>query len=224
MGNPAAAILFHPLFLFVVSAAIFILVIWSGLPFALYGMRRRLSQNGEKLDRIAGILERIHEVLMAQDEREEMRLSEISDDGARTGAPTPAGRLFVDLRKEMLQFAPLLQERALDTGFVVMLFRDKSGAEVPAMVISIQEDAVQVTIQVETLRLAFPGFQPDQFCQYAASFLPEKHGYHTIASPDGQEFHVNIDPGDSSTLDLFIGIIREQMVEPVKGDADEGIA
>lgn len=216
-----AELLSHPFFLILVSSAIFLLVIWAVLPFGLYGMRRRLSQNGEKLDRISDTLNRILEVLMAREEREELRETEFAGGGEIASGQGPADRLFVELRKEMLQFAPLMQERVLDTKFVVMLLRDGEGSEIPGMTLSLDESGVQVSIQLESIGQAFPDFSPGQFSQYAASFLPERHGYHTVASPDGHELQVNIEARDSNPLDLFIGIIREHLYEPLRGGADE---
>jgi len=215
MEHPILQLLSHPVFLVGASSVIFMLVIWAGLPFGLYGMRRRLTNNGEKLDQISDTLSQILEVILAREEREDLSGA---GGGGRASNQGLADHLFVELRKEMLQFAPLMQERVLDIGFVVMLLRDNRKSEIPCMTFSLVESSIQVSILLDSLSQAFPNFSADQFSQYANSFLVERYGYHTVASLDGHELQVNIEAGDSNPLDLFIGIIREQLYEPLRGD------
>ena len=89
----------------------------------------------------------------------------------------------------------------------------------PCMVIALAERGVQVSVPLQLLEEAFSDFAPEQFRDYATSFLPEKYGFFPSASPDGKELQVNIVPRESNPLDLFIGIIREQMYDPIKGGA-----
>jgi hypothetical protein len=126
-------------------------------------------------------------------------------------------QLMVDFRKELLQFSPAMQERALDSENVVVFFRGREGVDVPCLLLSLKEHAVQVSVPLHTLESAFSNFSSEQFRDYAVLFLPEKHGFFPIPSPDGKELHVNIEPRESNPLDLFIGIIREQMYEPIRG-------
>ena len=76
-----------------------------------------------------------------------------------------------------------------------------------------------MTIPLQALKRAFPAFSPDRFREYASSFLHERHGYFTVSSPDGAELRVTIEPRESCMLDLFVGIIREQIYELLGGDS-----
>lgn len=217
MQNPMAEILSNPFFLLLASLAIFFLIVWAMLPFSLYGIRRRLAQNGERLERINETLTRMIDILMIIQEQGG-READIS----RVESPRVVGRaeeLFADLREELKRFSPALEEEVLESGDVSMNVRDRDGGDLPALILSLGVSEVQVTVPLLSLSRVFPGFSPDQFRQFASSFLHEKHGYYLVLSPDGSEFQVNIEPRESYMLDLFLGIIGEHLVEPL---AQEG--
>lgn len=203
------AFMTNPVFILVAAVAIFLIIIWAVLPFALYGVRRRLDLVVENLDQIQLVLRQAGANGRAGASRAE----------ERNGDQRAARRLLVALRREMLQFAPALQERALDPENVVVFCRNSEGMDVPCMVLTLAESGVQVSVPLQSLEEAFSDFSPDQFRDYAISFLPEKYGFFAAASPDGKELQVNIEARESNPLDLFVGIIREQMYDPIKGGA-----
>ncbi len=203
------AFMTNPVFILAAAVAVFLFIVWAALPFALYGVRRRLDRVVENLDRIQLTLRQTGAHGGGGASRPE----------ERNGDHWASKRLLVTLRKEMLQFAPVLHERALDPENVVVFCRNDEGMDVPCMVIALAERGVQVSVPLQLLEEAFSEFSPDQFRDYATSFLPEKYGFFAAASPDGKELQVNIEPRESNPLDLFIGIIREQMYDPIKGGA-----
>jgi hypothetical protein len=215
MENSMAEILSSPFFLLLTSLVIFFLVVWAVLPFSLYGIRRRLAQNGERLERINETLKRMTDILLIIQEQSGNEV-----DISRVESPWVVGRaeeLFAELRRELKQFSPVLEEEELESGDVSMNVRDRGGGDLPALILSLGVSDVQVTVPLLSLSRAFPGFSSEQFRQFASSFLHEKHGYYLVLSPDSSEFQVNIEPRDSYMLDLFLGIIREHLVEPLEG-------
>lgn len=199
----------NPVFILAAAAAIFLVIVWAGLPFAIYGVRRRLDRVVENLDRIQAALDR----------GGARGGPEVTPAGERNGDHRAARRLLVELRKEMLQFAPAMREREFDPENVVVYFRSDEGMDVPCLVLSLAGSGVRISVPLQSLEEAFPGFSPDEFRDYAVAFLPEKYGFFATASPDGKELQVDIEPRESNPLDLFIGIIREQMYDPIKGGA-----
>ena len=215
MQNPMLEILSSPFFLLLASLAIFFLIVWAVLPFSLYGIRRRLAQNGERLERINETLRRMTDILLIIQEQ-----GGKDSDISRVESPRVVGRteaLFADLREELKRFSPVLEEEVLESGDVSMNVRDRDGGDLPALILSLGVSEVQVTVPLLSLSRVFPEFSPGQFRQFASSFLHEKHGYYLALSPDGSEFQVNIEPRESYMLDLFLGIIREHLVEPLEG-------
>ncbi len=222
-----AEIFSNPVFLLVASMGIFLFIVWVVLPFALYGIRRRIDQNGQRLERISETLERALEVLMAIQEQGETpepppgasRASGAA--AAEVGAVVagPSERLLSELRAEMVQFAPLMRERVEDAENIIFDVSDPEGADLPCLILTLQDFGVQVSVPLLSLARAFSEFSPEQFSQYATSFLPEKHGYFMATSPDGGELQVNIEPKEANMLELFMGIIREQLYEPIGGDS-----
>ena len=215
MENSMAEILSSPFFLLLTSLVIFFLVVWAVLPFSLYGIRRRLAQNGERLERINETLKRMTDILLIIQEQSGNEV-----DISRVESPWVVGRaeeLFAELRRELKQFSPVLEEEELESGDVSMNVRDRGGGDLPALILSLGVSDVQVTVPLLSLSRAFPGFSSEQFRQFASSFLHEKHGYYLVLSPDSSEIQVNIEPRDSYMLDLFLGIIREHLVEPLEG-------
>jgi len=198
-----------PVFILGAAAVIFLVIIWAGLPFAIYGVRRRLDRVVVNLDRIQAALE----------QNEASRGPGVAPDGERNGNSQTARRLLVELRKEMLQFAPAMRERELDPENVVVYCRSDEGVDVPCLIFALSGSGVRISVPLVTLEEAFSDFSPDQFRDYAVTFLPEKYGFFPSASPDGRELQVNIEPRDSNPLDLFTGIIREQMYDLIKGGA-----
>lgn len=198
-----------PVFILLAAMVIFLLCVWAALPFAVYGVRRRLDLLIENLDQIQVVLDRA----LANGRSSQPRHEE------QNGDNRAARRLLVTLRKEMLQFAPALQERVLDSENVVVFCRNEKGMELPCMVISLSENGVLISLPLASIGEAFSGFSPDQFRDYATSFLPEKYGFFASASPDGKELHVNIEARESNPLDLFVGIVREQLYDPIQGGA-----
>ena len=195
------------MFILAAAVVIFLVIIWAGLPFAIYGVRRRLDRVVENLDRIQAAL----------DQAGANGGPGGSSPGERNGDHRAARRLLVELRKEMLQFTPVMRERELDPENVVVYCRSDEGADVPCMVFALSGSGVRVSVPLQSLDEAFSGFSPDDFRDYAVLFLPEKYGFFATASPDGRELQVNIEPRESNPLDLFIGIIREHMYDPIKG-------
>jgi hypothetical protein len=215
MENSMAEILSSPFFLLLTSLVIFFLVVWAVLPFSLYGIRRRLAQNGERLEQINETLKRMTDILLIIQEQSGNEV-----DISRVESPWVVGRaeeLFAELRRELKQFSPVLEEEELESGDVSMNVRDRGGGDLPALILSLGVSDVQVMVPLLSLSRAFPGFSSEQFRQFASSFLHEKHGYYLLLSPDSSEFQVNIEPRDSYMLDLFLGIIREHLVEPLEG-------
>lgn len=215
MQNPIAEILSSPFFLLLTSLVIFFLIVWAMLPFSLYGIRRRLVQNGERLERINETLNRMTDILLIVQEQGGKEA-----DISRVEKPRVVGRaevLFADLREELKRFSPALEEEVLESGDVSMNVRDRDGGDLPALILSLGVSDVQVTVPLLSLSRVFPEFSPEQFRQFASSFLHEKHGYYLVSSPDGSEFQVNIEPRESYMLDLFLGIIREHLLEPLEG-------
>jgi len=215
MENPMVEIFSSPFFLLLTSLVIFFLVVWAVLPFSLYGIRRRLAQNSERLERINETLKRMTDSLLIIQEQSGNEV-----DISRVESPWVVGRaeeLFAELRRELKQFSPVLEEEELESGDVSMNVRDRGGGDLPALILSLGVSDVQVTVPLLSLSRAFPGFSSEQFRQFASSFLHEKHGYYLVLSPDSSEFQVNIEPRDSYMLDLFLGIIREHLVEPLEG-------
>lgn len=210
MENLLVSLLTDPFFIFLASVVIFLMVTWAVLPFAIFGVRRRLDSVIENLDKIQSILTQTGP---------SSRLTGITPPGVehQNGDYHTSRQLMVDLRKELLQFAPAMQEKALDSENVVVFFRGSEGVDVPCLVLSLKEHAVQVSVPLQSLENAFSNFSSEQFRDYAVLFLPEKHGFFATPSPDGKELHVNIEPRESNPLDLFVGIIREQMYEPIRG-------
>ncbi len=200
----------HPVFILAAAMVIFLFIVWAGLPFAIYGVRRRLDRVVENLDRIEAALGQTGASAGP---------GVVTPDGEPNGDHRAARRLLVELRKEMLQFAPAMRERVLDPENVVVYFQSDEGVDVPCLIFSLSGSGVRVSVPLHSLEEAFSGFSPDQFRDYAVAFLPEKYGFFTSASPDGRELQVNIEPRESNPLDLFIGIIREQMYDPIKGGA-----
>ncbi|MFC1491213.1 hypothetical protein ACFLQ0_01305 [Nitrospinota bacterium] len=217
MQNPIGAIVSHPIFLLFASVAVFLIIIWAVLPFALFGVRKRLDLNLHRLDRIAATLGEIVDILdrsewrRAGQDRESSRGEEDSD-----GQGSP-GKLFADLRKELQQFGPFMRERLIEPGEFEYVIRDEEGEEIRALFLSFQQGGVRVSIPIVSLERVFSGFSSERFREYANSFLSEKHGYFMEPSSSGLELHVNIEPQVSNALDLFVGIIREQMVDPIEG-------
>ena len=212
-------ILTDPIFLLAASMGIFLFLVWAALPFALYGIRRRIDRNGQRLDRISETLERALEVLMViQEQGEGPESGPSSGAGEAAGVAGPSERLLSELRGEMAQFAPVMRERVEDAENIIFDVSDPEGADMPCLILTLQDFGVQVSVPLLSLARSFPEFSPEQFSQYATSFLPEKHGYFSTTSPDGGEFQVNIEPREDNTLELFMGIIREQLFEPIGGD------
>lgn len=199
----------QPVFILAVAVVIFLVIIWAGLPFAIYGVRRRLDRVVENLDRIQAAL----------DQAGANGGPGGSSPGERNGDHRAARRLLVELRKEMLQFTPVMRERELDPENVVVYCRSDEGVDIPCLIFSLAGSGVRVSVPLQSLDEAFSGFSPDDFRDYAVLFLPEKYGFFAAASPDGRELQVNIEPRESNPLDLFIGIIREHMYDSIKGGA-----
>ena len=233
MQNPVGTILSNPFFLFFVSAAIFLVIVWALLPFALYGVRRRLDRNRRGLEEISETLGKILEVLerggrIPAPSGPGASGPGASGPGASGPGASPTGRelenadspggLFSDLRKELQKFGPFLQERLLEPGEIEYFILDKDGVEIPGVFLSFRGNGVRASIPVVSLERVFPGFSSEQFRKYANSFLPEKHGYFMEPSSSGLEFHVNIEPRENNALELFVGIIREQMIDPIEGE------
>jgi len=203
----------HPIVLLLASLLVFLAVAWAALPFALYGVRRRL-------DRIAEGLERIQKALEAAGEARRSAAQAPAPSG-REPAPAEeraaAGALFVELRKELMQLAPALEERVLDPSNVVFLHRREAGGETPCLSLAVERGRVRATFPLNSLREAYPRFSAERFREYAEAFLPERHGYFAAASPDGGELHLTIEPRSGRPLDIFVGIVREQLLERIRG-------
>ena len=141
-----------------------------------------------------------------------------SSGGREAGDEDSPGRLFSKLRKELQKFGPFLQERLLEPGEIEYFILDKDGVEIPGVFLSFRESGVRASIPVVSLERVFPGFSAEQFRKYANSFLPEKHGYFMEPSSSGLELHVNIAPRENNALELLVGIIQEQMIDPIEGE------
>ncbi|MBT3434135.1 MAG: hypothetical protein HN435_09520 [Nitrospinaceae bacterium] len=215
-------ILSSPFFLLLASLVIFFLIVWAMLPFSLYGIRRRLAQNGERLDKINETLGRMTDILLIIQEQGGNEVDISSVESPRITGPRVVGRaeeLFAELRGELRQFSPMLEEEELESGDVSMNIRDREGGDLPALILSLGVSDVQVTVPLLSLSRVFPEFSPEQFREFSSSFLHEKHGYFLVLSPDGSEFQVNIEAQESYNLDLFLGIIREHLIEPLGGNS-----
>ena len=228
MQNPVGTILSNPFFLFFVSAAVFLVIVWALLPFAIYGVRKRLDRNHRGLEKISETLGKILEVLERGGRIPAPSGPEVSGPGAsgpevssagrETGDEDSPGGLFSDLRKELQKFGPFMQERLLEPGEIEYFILDKDGVEIPGVFLSFRGNGVRASIPVVSLERVFPGFSSEQFRKYANSFLPEKHGYFMEPSSSGLELHVNIEPRENNALELFVGIIQEQMIDPIEGE------
>ncbi len=218
MESSFASYVTHPVFILAAAAAIFLLAAWMALPFAIYGVRRRLDQVVENLERIQKAL-RIQTALDQDEEGGDVENLAPLRGTERNGNLHAARRLLVDLRKELLRFAPTMHERVLDPENIVVFCRNNEGLDMPCLVLSLAESGVQISVPLQSLEEAFSGFSSEQFRDYAVSFLPEKYGFYAVASADGKELQVNIETRESNPLDLFIGIIREQMYDPIQGGA-----
>ncbi len=221
MQNPVGTILSNPFFLFFVSAAVFFVIVWALLPFALYGVRKRLDRNRRGLEEISETLGKILEVLerggrIPVASGPGVSGPGVSSAGREAGDEDSPGRLFSNLRKELQKFGPFLQERLLEPGEIEYFILDKDGVEIPGVFLSFRGNGVRASIPVVSLERVFPGFSSEQFRKYANSFLPEKHGYFMEPSSSGLELHVNIEPRENNALELFVGIIQEQMIDPIE--------
>ena len=98
----------HPVILILASVFIFFLLAWLALPFALYGIRRRL-------DRIVQLLEQSAQVSAGRGDA-----SAVSPDS--TDYENVASALFADLRKDLLLIARPLRERVFDQKNVVFYY------------------------------------------------------------------------------------------------------
>ena len=69
-----------------------------------------------------------------------------------------ARRLLVELRKEMLQFAPAMRERELDPENVVVYCRSDEGVDVPCMIFALSGSGVRFRCRSSDARRGVFGF------------------------------------------------------------------
>jgi hypothetical protein len=195
----------HPVILILASGFIFFLLAWLALPFALYGIRRRL-------DRIVQLLEQGAQVSAGRGDA-----SAVSPDS--TDSENVASALFVDLRRDLLRIARPLRERVFDQKNVVLYYERDGEDNVELVFLSLRDEWVLISFPLEELTVSVTGFSSDQFQSYIASFLPEKFGYFSVLSPDGRELQINLEPRETNQLELFVGIVKEQLVNLVEKES-----
>ena len=203
--NQILEITAHPVILILASVFIFFLLAWLALPFALYGIRRRL-------DRIVQLLEQGAQVSAGRGDA-----SAVSPDS--TDNENMASALFVDLRRDLLRIARPLRERVFDQENVVLYYERGGEDNVELVFLSLRDEWVLISFPLEELSVSVTGFSSDQFQSYIASFLPEKFGYFSVLSPDGRELQINLEPREANQLELFVGIVKEQLVNLVEKES-----
>ncbi|MBI3127121.1 MAG: hypothetical protein HYZ11_05925 [Candidatus Tectomicrobia bacterium] len=195
-----AGILSSPVFILLVSLGIFVALAWLALPFALYGVRRRLDRIIEGLDRLQALLEDVPGGPPA------------APAGERAGGPVREGAGLLDELREALRGAvPELQERVLDAGRVEYVHRRGWGREFACLSVLLENGRLRASFPLRELEKAYPRFSGGQFEQYVRAFLGERHGVLPASPPGADELAVIIQPGTRKGLEIFAGIVREQL-------------
>jgi hypothetical protein len=195
----------HPVIIIFASVFIFFLLAWLALPFALYGIRRRL-------DRIVQLLEQSAQVSAGRGDA-----SAVPPDS--TGNENVASALFVDLRRDLMRIARPLRERVFDQKNVVLYYERGGGDNVELVFLSLRDEWVLISFPIEELSVSVTGFSSDQFQSHIALFLQEEFGYFSVLSPDGRELQIHLEPRETNKLELFVGIVKEQLVNLVEKES-----
>lgn len=203
MPNGAA----QPLILVLAALVIFLWLAWAILPFSIFGIRRRLDQMVETLERLEKRLE---------PGGGNLPLLPSAEESLHLEKRKPATDLYVGLRRSMYQFLPLIRETVYDSTSVVWVCDLNEKGEIPLVYLSLLDDRVEVTFPLHLLEQAMPRFSADEFRQYASSFLPARYGYFLISSPDGQELRISVEPREKNQLDLLVEILREKLIDLIE--------
>lgn len=182
-----------------------LIILWCLIPFALFGIRRRLG-------RIARILEEI---------RDEGRARDFEPIFGRAGAPPGGGgeppaveRLFAELRRLMGGLSPRLREKVVDSRnseFTLSLGDRPS----PFASASLKEGWIEISFHLKTLAQTFPTFGEEEFERYMRMLLHEKYGFFIHRPPDGSGLILHLEPHPRSNLELLLSIIREKVLDRV---------
>ena len=202
-----ASLLSSPLFVLAVSLAVFVVLAWAVLPFALYGVRRRLDRIVEGLERIQALLE---QGAPASPPRTEAGEPAVAEEPAGTGVLEGAG-LLGDFREAIQRAVPELQERVLDARRIEYVHRRGWGREFPCLRVMLDAGRVSVSFPLRKLEEAYPRFSGEQFDQYVRTFLGERHGVLPASPPGAEELVVVIEPGKERGLEIFLDIVQEQL-------------
>ncbi|MEK6709792.1 MAG: hypothetical protein AABZ64_04355 [Nitrospinota bacterium] len=246
MQNLLVWILSSPLVVLAVSAAVFVALAWLALPFALYGVRRRLDRIAEGLERIQALLEPPPpapaeppgtaareeapagagpEEKLADTELDRMRASagtrkepaEAAVEAAPEEGPEDAGPLAT-FRETMERLVPGLQERVLDRRRVDYVHRRGWGREFPCLRVKIEGGRLQAALPLGKLAEAYPRFSAEQFAQYVEIFLGEKYGVFPASAPGSELFVVTMEPDKKKGIEIFLGIVQEQLLSAMSED------
>ena len=201
-----AGVLSNPIFVLLVSLSVFVALAWLALPFALYGVRRRLDRIIEGLDRLQALLEEAPGASDSGGDGGPAGTEERAEAGAREHAS-----LLDDFRAALQRAVPALQERMLDARHVEYVHRRGWGREFPCLRVELEEGRLLASFPLRKLEEAYPRFSGGQFEQYVRSFLGERHGVLPASAPGGDELAVIVEPGKEKGLEIFAGIIQEQL-------------
>lgn len=203
-----AGILTHPIFVLAASLAVFVALAWIALPFALYGVRRRLDRLIEGLERVQALLERGAPAAAAPGES-----------GGPVAPAGPAGApLLAGFREAIRRAVPGLQERVLDARRIEYVHRRGWGSEFPCLRVLLEEGRLRASFPLRKLEEAYPRFSGEQFDQYVRAFLGERHGVLPVSPPGADELVVVIEPGKGKGLEIFVGILQEQLWGAITGE------
>ena len=85
--------------------------------------------------------------------------------------------------------------------------------------LSLRDEWVLISFPIEELSVSVTGFSSDQFQSHIALFLQEEFGYFSVLSPDGRELQIHLEPRETNKLELFVGIVKEQLVNLVEKES-----
>ncbi len=194
-----------PLILLLGLLLLALFVFWCLIPFALFGIRRRL-------DRIARTLEEM---------RNEARGGGAGAVLGRAGAALgrregeegrAAQSLFAELRELFRGLSPGLREEVVDSQTSEFILSLGEGSS-PFARLSLEGGGVEISFHLKSLARNFPTFEGEEFENSLWAHLHEKYGFSARRPPDGSELILHLEPPHRSGLEPLSSILREKILD-----------
>ncbi|MFQ5912527.1 MAG: hypothetical protein ACE5JS_05045 [Nitrospinota bacterium] len=175
------------IFLPLLWAALAVLtVLWIALPFAVFGIKRRIDHLIELLENPA------------------------ASASLRAGAAT--GRIFTTLRQEVLRVWPGLREESREPGWV-SLFVDSGAGRTSLAEVRVRGDIVDLELDLEALAAYCPVLRVPVVLARLETGLPQRPGLRALISQGRGRLVIQVGPEGEGHIPELAALIKEQIVD-----------